>query len=171
MGYFGEMVRGARAVVSVGLGASLLLSGAVPTAGAGRPAQDGETVDCSKGMVTGSEFDSPSLTGVAPATEPVTAAQAVALAEPPLDAEGQPTQPTLVELMSAAEAEGIVPTGLEGLISPKRSLWIVTVHAPMMTRGLPGVSVPREVDVYSVVVDACSGQVLTPGIGDPGLAK
>jgi hypothetical protein len=114
-------------------------------------------------MVTGSEFDSPSLTGVAPATEPVTAAQAVALAEPPLDAEGQPTQPTLVELMSAAEAEGIVPTGLEGLISPKRSLWIVTVHAPMMTRGLPGVSVPREVDVYSVVVDACSGQVLTPG--------
>ncbi len=102
---------------------------------------------------------------------------AVAAGRPP---ESVLTGPTRARRMSAAEAERFIPTGMTGLISPERSVWVVTVHAPVAGRSLPPVPaglapgtsrMPRELPVFTTVTDACTGTLIVVGMGDPGLDR
>lgn len=74
------------------------------------------------------------------------------------------SQPTVSALMPVAEADKLLWTGTSLIASPERSVWVVTVHAPVRTRALPG-ETGVDKDVFSVAIDACSGATVAVGLG------
>lgn len=70
-----------------------------------------------------------------------------------------PSAPLFAREMSFADFRALAGWPDNPSINPQRCVWVLTVHAPMPVKVLPGQS-PSTVDVYSVVVDGASGTTI-----------
>jgi hypothetical protein len=87
----------------------------------------------------------------------VVEAKARTLALTPLTPEAPATAVTYSALVSRTEYEAISHECRNYAVNLARPVWMVTVHAPTATSGSPA-QAPKVVDVYSVALDAESGQ-------------
>jgi hypothetical protein len=91
--------------------------------------------------------------------------QAIALASQLAASEYTPAAPVsaaaFARMMTEREFEALQPSGVDHFANAQRLFWVVTVHAPTSTTD----RILRKYDVYTVQIDAETGQVYRVCLG------